>query len=267
MYRDVSALVCGSGGQCDVTGKGRIHCKLCRYNRCVQIGMKPSSIKQEVKLPSNLSVEEQLLRCHKETMTPIPAVFLARQHTENMMLASEWPLSADLGPLTSSAPGASDTVRFVRSLPGWSELTQQDKQWSMTTGTVQVMIARLLARYRPEVGAYLFPCGQFVSPSQLTASLPEQTVGQMTSLAHNLASRGLTQQEMSLVCALLAVNPLNLSPLYKSVLTSVSECTSGVHLTDLALQVAELAWSAPPETWTNIVLANTESFNDFGSLM
>ena len=111
----------------------------------------------------------QVLRCHKETMASIPAVFLARQHTEHMVLASEWPLSADLGPLTSSAPGASDTVRFVRSLPGWGELTQQDKQWSMTTGTVQVMVTRLLSRYRPEVGAYLFPCGQFVSPSQVSS--------------------------------------------------------------------------------------------------
>merc|ERR1719319_1312392 len=204
--------------------------------------MKPSSIKQEVKLPSNLSFPEQVARGYKETMAPVPAVYLARQHTEHMVLAQEWPGSADLGPLSSGqlCPGAGDTGRFVRSLPGWSELTQQDKQWSMTTGTVQVMIARLLTRYRPEVGSFLFPSGEFVSPAQLSPSLPEVTISGLTGLAHSLASRGLTQQEMSLVCALLAVNPLNASPLYCRTVSAVGDCSSGLHLTDLALQVAEL---------------------------
>ena len=140
VYRDVSAMVCGSGGQCNVSGKGRIHCKLCRYNRCVMIGMKPGSIKQEVKVNTNMSWEEQVLRCHKETMVSVPAVFLARQHTENMVLAQQWPVSADLGPVSGAVTrgGAGDSVRFIQSLPGWSDLTQQDKQWSLTTGAVQV---------------------------------------------------------------------------------------------------------------------------------
>ena len=29
--------VCGSQGKCSVVGKGRIHCKLCRYNSCIQV--------------------------------------------------------------------------------------------------------------------------------------------------------------------------------------------------------------------------------------
>ena len=60
MYRDVPALVCGSGGQCSVAGKGRIHCKLCRYNSCLKVGMKPSAIKQEVKISGHLSFDEQV---------------------------------------------------------------------------------------------------------------------------------------------------------------------------------------------------------------
>ena len=73
-------------------------------------------------------------------MTPVPAVYLARQHTENIgqCVASEWPVSADLGPVHSAAPGPSDVARYVRSLPGWSEMSSQDQQWSLTTGTVQV---------------------------------------------------------------------------------------------------------------------------------
>ena len=131
------------------------------------------------------------------------------------------------------------------------------------------MVARLLSRYRPEVGAFLFPSGEAVSPSQLHSSLPEVTISHLTSLAHSLASRGLTQQEMPLVCALLSVNPLNASPLYTRTMTAVSDCTSGLHLTDLALQISELSWSASSDQWTNIVLTNnnSETFTDFTSLV
>ena len=234
------------------------------------IGMKPSSIKQEVKLPSNITFEEQVLRCHKETLTPIPAVYLARQHTENIgdCVARDWPASADLGPVSSpvAGSGASDSARFVRSLPGWSDLGDQDKQWSLTTGTVQVMLVRLLSRYRPEVGAFLFPCGQFVYPSQLLTSLSEMTVSYLTSLAHNLASRGLTQQEMSLVTAMVSINPLNNSKLYQNLMTSVAECSSGVHMTDLALQISELAWTASPEQWTNICISVNSHQQEMPSL-
>ena len=216
--------------------------------------MNPGAIKHEVKLSSNLTFEEQVLRCHKETLTPLPAIYLARQHTENIeqWVAGAWPVTADLGPLTSPAPGPADSARFVRSLPGWAELTSQDRQWAASTGTVQVMLVRLLARYRPEVGAFLFPCGQFVYPAQLAGSLSELSVSSLTNLAHSLASRGLTQQEMALVSALLATNPLTCSQLYRNTISSISEKSSGVQLTDLALQISELAWSSSPDCWTNI---------------
>ena len=240
-----------------MAGKGRIHCKLCRYNRCINIGMKPSAIKQEIKVaPSNMTFEELVLRCHKESMTPIPAIYLARHHTENInsFVAGEWPQSADLGSLASPGPGCGDSLRFVRSLPGWGEMSGQDQQWSLSTGAVQVMLARLLSRYRPEVGAFLFPCGQFVYPQQLVAALPEVTVSHLTSLAHSVAARGLTQQEVALLCCLLAASPLSSSRLYQRALAAVSSCSGGLHLLDLALQVAELAWTASPDQWTNIKL-------------
>ena len=240
-----------------MAGKGRIHCKLCRYNRCINIGMKPSAIKQEIKVaPSNMTFEELVLRCHKESMTPIPAIYLARHHTENInsFVAGEWPQSADLGSLASPGPGCGDSLRFVRSLPGWGEMSGQDQQWSLSTGAVQVMLARLLSRYRPEVGAFLFPCGQFVYPRQLVAALPEVTVSHLTSLAHSVAARGLTQQEVALLCCLLAASPLSSSRLYQRALAAVSSCSGGLHLLDLALQVAELAWTASPDQWTNIKL-------------
>ena len=38
--------------------------------------------------------------CHKETLVPVPALFLGRAHTERrqMATATEWPKTADLGP-------------------------------------------------------------------------------------------------------------------------------------------------------------------------
>ena len=192
-------------------------------------------------------------------------MYLARQHTENISenIASEWPVSADMGHVTSGAPGPRDTSRFIKSLPGFAELNGSDQQWSLSTGAVQVMLVRLLARYRPEVGAFLFPCGQFVYPTQLLTSLSELTVSYMTNLAYNLASRGLTQQEMSLICAMVAVNPLTGSQLYKNTMTAVAESSSSIHLTDLGLQISELAWSATPEQWTSINISKTvASFND-----
>ena len=254
IYRDVAALVCGSGGTCSVSGKGRIHCKLCRYTRCVEAGMRPGAIKQEARTSTNLSFEEAVLRCHKETLQAVPAVYLGRQHTENIAacVAEAWPATADLGPPSSPAPGPASAAAFVRSLPGWAELSSADQQWSLATGQLQVMLARLLARWRPEVGAFLFPCGQFVYPAQLAGSLSELSVSSLTSLAHSLASRGLTQQEMALVSALLATNPLTCSQLYRNTISSISEKSSGVQLTDLALQISELAWSSSPDCWTNI---------------
>ena len=216
--------------------------------------MKPGAIKQEVKHSSKLTFEEQVLRCHKETLTPLPAIYLARQYTESIEehVAEAWPVTADLGPLGSPAPGPRDSARFVRGLPGWEELPSQEQQWAATTGTVQVMLLRLLARYRPEVGAFLFPCGKFVYPAQLRSSLPEVTVAHLASLALSLASRGLTQQELSLVSCLLASNPLTASSLYTQTCTAVAKTSSCLQLTDLALQVSELAWTASPEQWTNI---------------
>merc|ERR1740129_1662302 len=58
------------------------------------------------------------------------------------------------------------------------------------------MVARLLTRYRPEVGAFLFPCGQFVFPAQLASCLPERAVAGLSSLALCVASRGLTSREL-----------------------------------------------------------------------
>ena len=116
------------------------------------------------------------------------------------------------------------------------------------------MLARLLSRFRPEVGAFLFPCGLFVYPSQLLSSLPELTVASLTTLALNFASRGLTNQELSLLSALLVCNPLTPSELYKSTLNSISDKSSSVHLSALAMQISELSWSASAEQWTNITL-------------
>ena len=178
MYRDISSYLCGGGGQCKTSGRSRIHCKVCRYKQCIDIGMKPENVKHEDpdKTSNNLTFEQQVLRFHKETLTPLPAIYSARQHLEkaNHFVAREWPVTADLGPLTSPAPGPADSIRFIESLPGWEELRGHDQQWAAHTGTLQVMLVRLLARWRPEVGAFLFPCGQSVCPGQRRGGLPEK---------------------------------------------------------------------------------------------
>ena len=165
-----------------------------------------------------------------------------------------WPPSADLGSPGSPAPGPQEALRFVQSLPGFLQLPAQEQQYALSTGTLQVMMARLLSRFRPEVGAFLFPCGLFVYPSQLLSSLPEMAVTSLTYLALNFASRGLTNQELALLSALLICNPLANSDLYRNTMSSISEKSSAVHLSSLAMQISELCWTASPDQWTNIVL-------------
>ena len=254
MYRDISSYLCGSGGQCKTSGRSRIHCKVCRYKQCIDIGMKPENVKHEDpdKTSNNLTFEQQVLRFHKETLTPLPAIYSARQHLEkaNHFVAREWPVTADLGPLTSPASGPADSLRFIESLPGWEELRGHDQQWAAHTGSLQVMLVRLLARWRPEVGAFLFPCGQFVFPGQMRGSLPEKAVHYLPILAAQFTS--LTQQELSLISALVATNPLSPCSLYKATLAAISETRSGLHLLALSMQVSELFLMACTDHWQNV---------------
>ena len=98
--------------------------------------MKPGAIKHEVKLSSNLTFEEQVLRCHKETLTPLPAIYLARQHTENIeqWVAGAWPVTADLGPLSSPAPGPAE----------WRRDAAPARPGALATPGVQVFFCLLL---------------------------------------------------------------------------------------------------------------------------
>ena len=55
----------------------------------------------------------QVVMCHKETLVPVPALFLGRAHTERRQtaIASEWPTSADLGP--KGFQGPDNAARFM----------------------------------------------------------------------------------------------------------------------------------------------------------
>ena len=52
---------------------------------------------------------------HKETLVPVPALFLGRAHTERrqMATATEWPTTADLGP--NGFQGPDNAARFFVS--------------------------------------------------------------------------------------------------------------------------------------------------------
>ena len=55
----------------------------------------------------------QVVMCHKETLVPVPALFLGRAHTERRQtaIASDWPTSADLGP--KGFQGPDNAARFM----------------------------------------------------------------------------------------------------------------------------------------------------------
>merc|ERR1719319_765480 len=80
-------------------------------------------------------------------------------------VAATWPASADLG--SPAAPGPEDPARFLQALPDFDQLSHQARQFALSTGLLRVSLARLLSRWRPEVAAFLLPCGQFLLPSQV----------------------------------------------------------------------------------------------------
>ena len=221
-------------------------------SQCTDIGMRPENVKHEVKASSNLTFGKQVLRIFEETLAPLPKIYRARQHLENpsYFVARAWPVTADLGPLNSPDPGPSNSVRFVKSLPGWEDLSGHDLHLASHIGTLQVMLVRLLSRWRPEVRAFLFPCGQFVYPGQMRGSLPEKAVHYLPILAHQFTS--LTQQELSLISALVATNPLSPCGLYKATQAAISETRSGLHLLALSMQVSELFLMACTDHWQNV---------------
>ena len=62
---------------------------------------------------NNKQQPPQVVMCHKETLVPVPALFLGRAHTERRQtaIASEWPTSADLGP--KGFQGPDNAARFI----------------------------------------------------------------------------------------------------------------------------------------------------------
>ena len=95
-----------------------------------QAGMAPGAVRQEPRqgrdqlgwleqvmltlCPTlNNRQPSQVVMCHKETLVPVPALFLGRAHTERRQtaIASEWPTSADLGP--KGFQGPDNAARFM----------------------------------------------------------------------------------------------------------------------------------------------------------
>jgi len=167
-------------------------------------------------------------------------------------VAATWPASADLGP--PAAPGPEDAARFLQALPDFDQLSHQARQFALSTGLLRVSLARLLSRWRPEVAAFLLPCGQFLLPSQMT-SLPPAAVSGLSAAAQHVSSRALTTTELALLCATLASCPLHPSTLGERAVAALAEQPSALQISALALLVAELAALAPPEAWAAITLA------------
>jgi len=251
--RDVVSLVCGGGGRvqvngsgrvdgrCQVKGRGRIICRLCRYHSCLDAGMNPHAVRPEKK--HKLPFPEQILSLQKDTMEMVPAVYLGRSHGENLPLhvARSYPESADL-----SLSGASSVRQFITSLPGWEDLPQEEKNFSLSEGSLMVMLLRLTSRYRPESGAFLFPCGKFLFVNQLH-NLPPAAQSSLQYLASDLANRGLTKQEMSLLSVLLASRPT--TSLHTQAMQALEHSASLIHLLMMVPCFGELARQATWESW------------------
>jgi hypothetical protein len=225
--------------------------QLCRWQRCLAAGMRPDLIRTaEPRTPrENLPFTDFLLALHKESTPAVPALFLGRQHAQNLghYLAIRWPPTADLGP-----GGAPHALRFISGLPGFGRLTAEQQRYAHTVGLSQVMLARLLARFRPEVAAFLFPCGQFVLPAQM--DLPTSVVAALVTLAGEMACRGLTSLDLSLLCCLLACSPREAGELYERSLASLVTTSSSASLLGLVMAVEDLHRLLAPASWAAIAL-------------
>jgi hypothetical protein len=211
--------------------------------------MRPELIRCETRsVRDNLPFTDFIVALHKESTPTVPAIFLGRQHALNIgrYRAASWPPTADL-----SQGGAAHAVRFITGLPGYERLTADQQRYAHTVGLSQVMLARLLARFRPEVRAFLFPCGQFVAPAQL--DLPEAVVAALARLAAEMACSGLTSLDLALMCCLLSCDPLEPGELYERSLESLVGTSASATLLALVLSVEEL-FRLAPASWTSVRL-------------
>ena len=220
-----------------------------RWQKCLSIGMNPGAVKFETK-PSRdkLSFAEQILSLHRETMPAVPALYLGRQHAKNVLtcVATSLPASCDLSPEASSA-----ALQFVVNLPGFASLSTAQQMHMSGPGLLQVMLARFLARYRPEVNAFLFPGGEFVYPGQLELPSADLTVS-LTLHAREMACTGLTEQELGLFCLLVSCCPLDPPPFYATALETLT-LSSAAPVISLLMATQEL-FNACPQTWATIKL-------------
>ena len=252
VFRDAIHLMCGRGGNCPLNGRQRIQCKLCRWYRCLAVGMRPELIRSEPRSQrdSSLSFTDFIIALHKETTPMVPAIFLGRMHAQNLShyLAARWPPTADLG-----HAGTAHAMRFISGLPGFLSHTASQQNFANTVCLGQVMLVRLLARFRPELSAFLFPCGQFVLPAQL--DLPAAVVTALVRLAADMACRGLTALDLSLMSCLLCCDPSDPGELYEKCLASLVATSSSAILLSLVLSVQELFGQLdPPASWAAIQL-------------
>jgi hypothetical protein len=207
--------------------------------------MRPELIRSEPRsLRDSLPFTDFILALHKESTPAVPAIFLGRQHAQNLghYLAARWPPTADLG-----HAGESHVLRFISGLPSFSRLSVDQQIFARTVGLTQVMLLRLLARFRPEVRAFLFPCGQFVLPAQL--DLPEAVLTGLVQLAADMACRGLTSLDLALMSCLLCCDPRQPGELYEKGLESLVMTSSSASLLALVLCVEEL-FRLAPATWS-----------------
>ena len=150
-----------------------------RWRKCLEAGMSPLYVKSAPPGPQGrerpLPLSDLVLSLHRSTVLPVPALYLGRQHARNVMtcVATSLPSSSDL-----SAEGAGRALAFLAGLPGFSDWTADQRAHAAGPGAVQLMLVRFLARYRPEVRAFLLPSGQFVFPAQL--DLPGPLVAGLT---------------------------------------------------------------------------------------
>lgn len=212
------------------------------------IGMNQQAVKFETK-PSRekLSFSDQILALQRDTLVSVPALYLGRQHAKNVMtcVAATLPASCDLSP-----EAAASSFQFIVNLPGFQTFSPDQQVYMSRVGVYQVMLVRFLARFRPEVNAFLFPGGEFLYPAQL--DLPSDVQVNLTLHAREMACNGLTEQELGLLCVLVSCCPLDPPPVYTLAMDALTMSSAATVLA-LLLSTQEL-FNAAPQAWQNIEL-------------
>jgi len=236
------SYVCRHGGHCTIDRSNRNACQHCRYLRCLSSGMAPALVLSEKqRVAKRQLVEEnrerrrhdnfssEALKIHS-TMTPddqsiIQSLVSAyndafskdttsqsksddfselnREECSNAEEAAVWE-----GLLQRLSPAVARVVNFVKEIPGFTTLTNEDQALLLRGCVAEILFLRICLRYNSHTQSILLRNGKHLFRSQVESALGGSLwhfLGPVFELAATVSRLKLDGTEAAMLIALLAV--------------------------------------------------------------